>query len=486
MLAVLNRFHTFISRMSRGVGFVRSVALVAGGTALSQGVVLLISPILSRLYTPEDFGILGVYTSLFSLLTAVTSLCYEQAIPLPKKDRSAANLLVLSLILVLVMSFFTGFLFLLGGERVALWANTPTLGRYLWLLPLSMLGAAGYQSLNYWMARKQRFAAISYAKLVHSLGLVGMQATLGVWRLGPIGLIVGHVVGQLSGVIPLLKDFRLSKGEIVPQKWPALARTYKNFPLFAVWTSLINAIGMKALPLLFAKYFTLDTAGFFSQTMRVLGLPATLIGQSVAQVFYPKAARNEEESGSAKRLVEQVATSLFILSFLSFSFVALHGADLFAWILGDSWRVSGVYAQYLAPCFMISFVSSPLSSFALVKGKQKDTFIYGLLLTGSRLGAIGLGNWYDSPNLAVISFSAVNVLFYLLYIGWILRLAGSSLLACLSRIKVFVLGGVLLFIGLFSLKPLLAPLASLIISVGSLGLFGLWFGLKDRRGTVGE
>jgi len=486
MSAAVNGLRAFILRTLHGTDFVRDVVMVAGGTALSQGLAVLISPVLTRLYTPEDFGVLGVYTSIFAILTAVASLCYAQAIPLPKADEAAANLLALSLVIVLAMSFLAGLGVWFGSERIVLWTNTPALKPYLWLLPLGMLGAGGYQVLSYWIARKQRFAVLSYAKSARALVLAGIQVALGMFQLRPIGLIVGHVASQFSGVISLLRHSHLLEHEIVPEQWPVLARTYENFPLFTVWTSLINVIGIQAPILLFAKYFTLDTAGFFSQTVRVLGLPASLIGQAVAQVFYPKVAREEAEAVATGRLVDQVATSLFVLSFLAFSVVALHGVDLFAWAFGDRWRVAGLYAQYLAPCFMISFVSSPLSSFALVKGKQRDNFIYGLLLTASRLGAIGLGNWLASVDVSVISFSLVNVLFYLAYIAWILHLSGSSLIVWLREIRVFIVGGILLLIVLFAIKPLLTSMVSLIFSVSSLGLFGLWFWLRSRRSVVDE
>ncbi len=481
MSIALKKLYTSISRVLRGTSFARNVMVVAGGTALSQGVAMLASPILTRLYTPEDFGVLGVYTAIFTVLAAMLLLCYEQAIPLPETNQSAANLLVLSLVILLTMTFFVGLGVLFFGKEITSWTNTSAIEPYLWLLPLAALGAGIHQALTYWMVRQQHFTILSYTKSVRMLGQVGIQVTFGALQLGPIGLIVGHIVSQFLGTFSLLKHLHLPRNAIVPQEWPILAKIYKDFPLFTVWTSLINIIGIQAPAVLFAKYFTLDVAGFFSQTMMVLGLPAGLIGQAVAQVFYPKIARLDGETLVTRRLIDQLATSLFVLSFLVFSIVALHGANLFTWAFGDRWRTAGLYAQYLAPCFMISFVSSPLSSFVLVKGKQRDNFIYGLLLTVSRIGAIELGNRLASADVSLILFSWVNASFYLVYIAWILRLSGSSLLVWLREIGVFIIGGMLLLIVLFAVKPFLTPIVSLIFSVGGLGLFGLWFWRRSCR-----
>jgi lipopolysaccharide exporter len=486
MAALVNRLRTSIWRTIHGTGFARNVVVLTGGTALSQSLGVLTSPLLARLYAPEDFGVLGVYTSIFSVLAVVSALCYEQAIPLPEADEAAANLLALSLMIVLATSFLAGLGIVLWGEQITAWTNTPGLKSYLWLLPLSMLGAGAYQALNYWMARKRHFAILSYTKSVRTLGQVGMQVALGLVHLESTGLIIGHVASQFLGALSLLKHSNLQRSTIVPGKWPTLGKTYANFPLFTVWNSLINVVGIQAPVLLFARYFTLDTAGFFSQTMRVLGLPAALIGQAVAQVFYPRVARHEGEPSATGRFIQQVATSLLVLSFMVFSVVALYGADLFAWALGDQWDTAGLYAQYLAPWFMIAFVSSPLSSFALVKGKQRDNFFYGCFLTVSRLGAIWLGIRYASPDLSVILFSVVNALFYIAYIAWILNLAGSSLISWLRSIKVPVLGGILLLVGLLAVKSLLAPVVSLAVSTSGLGLFGLWFWLRSRRSAASE
>jgi O-antigen/teichoic acid export membrane protein len=486
MVALVDKLRTSIQETLCGMEFVRNVVMLAGGTALSQSLLVLASPFLTRLYTPEDFGVFGVYISIFSVLTVVASLCYQQAIPLPQADDDAASLLVLSLAMALVTSLLAGLGIALWSEQIVRWANAPGLEPFLRLLPLSVLGAGAFQALNYWMARKQRFGVLSYTKSLRTLGQVGTQGALGLFRLDAIGLVIGHVASQFLGMLALWKRSSLPRHALDWRRWAALAKTYKRFPLFTVWTSLINVIGLYAPSVLFARYFTLDTAGFFSQTIRVLGLPAGLIGQAVAQVFYPEAARHEGQASMTRNLIEQVATSLLVMSFMVFSIVALHGSDLFAWAFGQGWGIAGRYAQYLAPWFMISLVSSPLSSFALVKGRQRDNLIYGCFLTVSRLGAIWVGNWYDSADLSVLFFSAVNLLFYLAYVAWILHLAGSSLIGWLGSIKEFVLLSIPLLAGLFVLKPLLPPLISVLVSGVSVGSFSLWFWLRGRRSLARE
>ncbi len=149
MNAALARLKSLLPKSS----FARNVAVIAGGTAAGQSIVVLASPIITRLYTPEEFGVLAVYTSFLGILSVLASLRYELAIPLPEKDRDAASLLVLSLGIVVFMSLFIGVGIWILGDYIIHWFNTPALHAYLWLLPLGVLMTGVYQvffRLYYW------------------------------------------------------------------------------------------------------------------------------------------------------------------------------------------------------------------------------------------------------------------------------------------------------------------------------------------------
>ena len=174
----------------------RSVAVLAGGTALGQAITVLASPILTRLYAPEDFGVLAVYSSILGILSVIASWRYELAIPLPEQDEDAVNLVALSLGIVVLMSMVVGLGAWLLGEHVVQWLNAPGLQPYLWLLPVGTLLVGSYQIFNYWAVRKQAFGAIARTKLYQGLGAALTQVASGFLKSGPLGLIVGQIVGQ--------------------------------------------------------------------------------------------------------------------------------------------------------------------------------------------------------------------------------------------------------------------------------------------------
>ena len=129
--------------------FARGVSVLVGGTAGAQVLLVLAAPLLTRLYSPEDFGLLAVYASLLALIGVISSLRYELAIPLPEDDGEAANVAVLCLILVVISTILTGVLVLLMGSVIAAALGVPTLAGYLWLLPVGVLLTGFYSLFNY-------------------------------------------------------------------------------------------------------------------------------------------------------------------------------------------------------------------------------------------------------------------------------------------------------------------------------------------------
>src|SRR6478609_3136460 len=80
-------------RRLTGQGFAANVAFMVTGTALGQAASIVLSPVLTRLYTPDQFGYLSVYTAALTIFGVIAVLGFELAIPLAANDTELANLL---------------------------------------------------------------------------------------------------------------------------------------------------------------------------------------------------------------------------------------------------------------------------------------------------------------------------------------------------------------------------------------------------------
>jgi O-antigen/teichoic acid export membrane protein len=405
--------------------FARSVSVLAGGSAAGQIIVVAASPVLTRLYSPEDFGLLAVYAGLLGILGVIASLRYQLAIPLPESDEEAASLVVLSLLVVLGMTVLSGVVVGLFGSPIVAALNTPKLEPYLWLLPLGLLLMGVYQVFQYWAIRTKAFPAIARTKLTQALGMVGVQ--IGGYVLGPVALLAGQVAGQAAGSSTL--------GTLVVQKrWGAFrqvqwgnvawaANRYRRFPLFSSWGGAITTAGLQLPPVLFASMFSPKAAGLYLLTHRVLALPTQIIGKAVGDAFYSSAADARREQRLAL-LVANIHKNLAHIAMPPALVLLLAGPDLFELIFGERWRQAGLFSQWMAPWIYLMFIISPLRLFSVLE-KQAQGLAFQLILFFARFASIMVGAYIGDLVITVALFSIVSALCWLGAIIWITRTSGN-------------------------------------------------------------
>lgn len=419
----------FRDRLHSKNRFVRSVAVLTSGIIAGQAIVVLASPILTRLYTPEEYGVLGVYAAILSIVTVVASLRYQLAIPLPRSDGSAANILALSLICIAGITACTGLLVFLFGDFIILWTNTPVLEPYLWLLPMGVALGGSYQAFNYWAVRKRAFSRIARTRFQQSGGMVATQISLGLAQMGSVGLILGQVLGQTAGLTSLvygaLREDRAALERIRSLRIRWAARRYRYFPIYSTWSALVDKAGSQLPLVLFAALFSPAVAGLYFLAHRVLKIPVSLLGQAIGQVFYSSAAEAQRE----KRLdiiSSRIFSGLVRIGLGPMVLVAINAPELFAFLFGAEWREAGVYVQWMTPWLVMVFVASPLSNLVSVMERQAQGLIFQLSLFVLRSTAIVIGAHLGGALLAIALYSITGFLVWAVFAVWLLHITGVA------------------------------------------------------------
>ena len=421
--------------------FLRGVLLLIGGTGGGAALVVLAAPLLSRYYLPSAFGMLAVYVSMLSMLTAFSSLRYEMAIPLPEDDRIAANLLAASLILVVTVGSLVACCLALFSESIAGWAEAPALAPYLLLLPAAVIGAGSYQALGFWALRKEQFAIMARTRFSQGLGTVVPQIGCALWQATPLGLIAGETLGRFSG-LALLIQFAWNDvpwSSITMREMHTAARRYIKFPVLNAPASLLTAAGSQIPVLILAHSFGPAVAGFFGLTSKILQAPASLIGQAVAQTFFARAATVSSDRVKLRKLTETTATVLFAVSLPIFGVVVLNGPSLFALVFGDKWMRSGEYAQWLAPFYLIWLIANPLSNLLAVREWQGTVLFYSALECAVKAAALTAGVRLGSDRIAVEMFAIASGALGLITINRFFQAAYSNWRRLLPPVSVTVL-----------------------------------------------
>jgi len=414
--------------------FARSVSVLAGGAAAGQGIVVLSSPLLTRLYSPEDFGLLAVYASLLMTLGVVASLRYQLAIPLPEDDQEAANVVILSLLVVLGMSILSLIAVFFFRVQIAHLVSSPSLSNYLWLLPPGLFLLGTYQVFNYWALRVKAFTAIARTKLAQSISMVVVQ--IGGYAIGPVSLLIGQIAGQAAGsgslgAIAIRRRWQVFRNVNVKDV-TASAKRYRRFPIFSTWAGAFNSAGTQLPPLLFAALFNPAAAGLYMLAHRVLSMPMTLVGRAVGQVFFSTGAE-ASRNGNLGKLVSTLHNRLSQIAMPPALFLFITGPDIFALVFGEDWRMAGEAARWLSPMLYVQFIVAPLSQVNLILEKQ----IHGLVLQGilfvARIAGI-VSAWILTENFitAVIFYGLGSFLGYTVFLLFIVYLSGLKISSALK------------------------------------------------------
>ena len=402
-------------------GFRLKVAQVAGGTAVAQGMLVLASPLLTRLYTPADFGVLAVYMSLLALMVILASLRYECALPIPEDEGEAADLLAVCLLLVTLTSGLSSLLLYALRRRVLGWMGEPGLAPFLWLVPVGVAGVGFYQVFICWAIRKGGYARIARTKVTQSLTQLALQVGLGALGKGPVGLLVGHAAGRTNGTRTLaMLDWRRDWArlrQVSPAgMWRVMVR-FRRFPAMSSASALMNTCNLRVPALLLAIYFGPSVAGCFALAQRVFALPSSVIGESVAQVYFGEfAGMARRDTRGLMGLFRGTVRRMFLLGLPLMLLTMAAGWFLFPLVFGERWREAGIFTVAIAPMALAQFSAACADSTLLVLERQDLAFYREALRSGLLLGGIvaaWLLKWEPRP--AIFLFGATGTLAYVVY-----------------------------------------------------------------------
>ncbi len=394
--------------------FLRNVLTVMTGTVIAQAIPMVISPLLTRLYIPADYGLYGTFMLAAYFVSALASGRYEFAIMMPDSDDDAKNVVALCFAICLVVAV-AGTLVVVGLRLAGIGLLQERLGGWSYLLGPMMVLMSVYQTLSYWALRKQRFRLASASRVTRALLMGTTNVTFGLLAVKG-GLIVSSLLGQAAATI--LLAVQLARGEqlwapLRFEKMRAFAKEHRNFPLYSLPGDLLST-GSSQLPLFF-----LDTssAGLFTFVQTVVNAPLSVVSGSVLDSFKERATRDLRTNGNFRSLFRKVALSLAGLGVVPMLALVLFGPAAFASVFGEPWRGAGDVARILSGMYFFKFVASPLSYTYFVVGKQKEDFLLHLYILGSTACILAVGpRWFGSSHHMLAIFGANYALFYVVYL----------------------------------------------------------------------
>ena len=410
-----------LQRITGKSEFAKNTFTLTMGTSIAQFFPLLFYPILGRVFSPEDFGLLATLTSITSILTVLATGKYDQGILITDSKKEAANLVGLTLLLSFVVLTVSFFLLLLFSNQVASWFNEPQLKKWIWVPSLSAFVITIFNSFNEWCVRHKYFITLSWNKITNAAAHTLGKLLFGLVKIAGNGLIVGDLIGRtFSAVTCIYRAWTKDKDvflQVSPKEFKTLSKKYIDLPKFILPDQLINKIG-GALPVLFiGVYFNSTEVGYYSMTMQVLSLPIGVIGNAVRDVFRQRANEDYLKSGSCISIYKRLLIRLIFISVMGSIAIIAFLPWIFTLVLGEQWRMAGLYSQILLPMIMLSFISMSLSGVFIVVRKMKISMYWQIYFTVITIVSLLVGFFIFKTLIATLfCFAIGRGSSYLLYI----------------------------------------------------------------------
>lgn len=407
------------------------MAVVMTGTAISQVIAVLTTPIISRLYEPAMFGVFGVYNSVIVMISMVSTLRYDHALMLPKNDADASNLLVVSFLCVMFFSLSTLIGCLIFKNLIHSSMNVPEIDLWPILIPLAVLLLGVYQSISAWSVRKKLFKLTATSHVSRSVVSSLVKLVAGLKNPHAIGLISGHLSGELVANLNVIyrgivADRFILKSSISFGRMKTLAKENLDFAVYGSGQLLIGAAALQVPILLMAKYYGSTTVGFYSFALSIIQFPLIMVQNSLRQVFFQKACETFNKNGDIYTLLKKTTLGLYAIFLFPALLIFIFGPALFALIFGKQWVTAGIFAQYIIPAAFIAFPKVPTAVLTRIYRKQRQVFILeSIALTAEIILYTQLAERIVIINMLILH-TVIRSIFNITLIGWMFKVAKEA------------------------------------------------------------
>lgn len=357
--------------------FLKSMAVLLTGTAVAQFIPILISPILTRFYSQDDFGVFATYAAIVNVITILATAQYDVAIMMPKNRRVAFNLFVFVFINALVVSLLSLVVFLGLSFLIDDFVFNNQNKRIWFFVSVGVFFSATYQAINYWFNRNQYYKRLAVNR-VGQTSVTAITSLVFAQFFKSLGLILGQLTGLVVSFVSILMYLTKRDGVLfksVSKKRMMLAiKRYNQYPKVNIPISLVNSTYNNSKFLILAFVFSSGTIGQLYLVYRVIGLPASIVGNALSEVMLQRVATNNasKDSISSLKLIVKSILVMSVLSIFPCIFLFLFGECLFELVFGKNWGDAGKMAAVLSIGLAFEFIVAPLSKLMFVINKNKQ------------------------------------------------------------------------------------------------------------------
>lgn len=399
----------------------KNSAKLLSANVMAQAIGLIIYPIITRLYSPEDFGLFNLFSSIGGILVLLATAEYQYAIVLPKRDKDAIALFQTGCFIALAVTALIT-LTIPFRHKIAGLFNTPELADWYFLLPLFVAGSALWNLLNYWLTRKKQFSNISIYQLSQSIISAGSKYFFGISGFLAGGLIVSSVIGCISAFIVsltmALRKYAMQFAHVSISRCKHVAKKYANFPKFSLARALVNQFFGQIPVLLLTPVFGTSSIGYWSMAILLAFTPVNMISRSVYQVLFQKMNQDAQNQRSLTAFYKKTVIYTILIAGAGSCILFPFLPTLTQWLLGDNWNISGIYIRYMLPWLTFSLIVASTGFIPDLFFKQRTGLFFEILLATARLIGVLIGIFAHNFTIAIAGYAFGSAIVTCTQLGW--------------------------------------------------------------------
>ncbi len=408
--------------------FIKNASTLMAGSILSQIIPILFSPIIARLYSPEDYAIVANYNAITILFTIVATGMYSSALMLDDNDEEAINTGMVAWLFTLFTTFtVTIVLGIFHTQFIAIF-KIQHVGFWLYFVPLTVLFFGGYQILNMWNNRQKRYKRLSINRILQTIFTTVISFVLGYVGFHKNGLLISLLFGQaLSFFILLVQtlsdDWKYFKFvDVYTMK--KLFIKHKSFPIFNMPHGFLDGIRNSGIVFILSMFYGPQVLGNYSFAMNAIDKPFQFIGSSFAQVYYQKASELYRENGNFNKfIIKIIKTSIFLgLPFALIILVA--GKAIFMFVFGNKWSTAGIYAQVFVVFLFFRLIVISIGTTPYIVNQLKKYLLLSIIFNLLPIIVLYLFSLYTgSFFVSIICFFLCSLFFIFYTLNWFIKLS---------------------------------------------------------------
>lgn len=427
MIAIIKEF---VKKYIKNSQYKKNILIMVGGRILAQAIPILLTPLLTRLYSPSEFGIFGVYAAIIAFIAMISNGRYSLSIILPKSDIEAKRLFLISSFFTVVVSGIFGLIFMICGDWFFGFFEISTLQKYLPILILNILFIGLYESLYYYVLRTKKYKVLTTNIMIQAFVLVSVRLICGYLNLTEIGLIISYLIGYSLSYILLIFRLKLPVFSIFKEfkisEYILLLKRYSKFPKYSLLADSLSVLATYSPNMLLNKIFGSVVTGYYSMSDKILGSPIWFVTSSVGDVFKQEASEQLREKNSCFEVFVKTIKTLFFIGIIPFAILFIVSPYVIPFILGENWKDVGVFIQIFSIMYFLRFIINPVSHIIYIVNKQNYNVIFqGINLLTTAI-AFGLGLYFKDLYLCLISLSVLTSIYYIIIFIYSYKFAKES------------------------------------------------------------